>query len=112
MTALNQLGSDVTSDPEIVRALFLRFGLSTASPPSTATVVEIVGSLARSALEGKALCDVAALTRALGFYVSTSVSNARFVSKSLHSVPLCIGLLSSKLSMTPIVWESIQRPSS
>ncbi|KAL6309158.1 Not1-domain-containing protein [Sparassis latifolia] len=63
--ALVQLGGDITSDPDVVRALLTRFGISEASPPSDAQVVEIVSSLARLASEGSVICDVGSLVRAL-----------------------------------------------
>lgn len=66
--ALNQLGPDLTCDPDVIRAMLLRFGVSDAAPPQTKQVVEILATMARSALEGKQLCDVAALTRALGTF--------------------------------------------
>ncbi|KAG8914689.1 hypothetical protein FRC00_011472 [Tulasnella sp. 408] len=66
--ALNQLGPDLTCDPDVIRAMLLRFGVSDATPPQTKQVVEILATMARSALEGKQLCDVAALTRALGTF--------------------------------------------
>ncbi|KAG8732244.1 hypothetical protein FRC11_014912 [Ceratobasidium sp. 423] len=67
---LLQLGPDITSDHESVRALLARFGITDQNPPRDAQVVEIVSTLARYAAEGKALCDVGALVRALsGFPV-------------------------------------------
>ncbi|KAG8902291.1 hypothetical protein FRB99_004653 [Tulasnella sp. 403] len=66
--ALNQLGPDLTADPEIVRAIMARFGVSDATPPQTKQVVEIISTLARCAVEGKQLCDVGALTRALSTF--------------------------------------------
>ncbi|KAG8856743.1 hypothetical protein FRB96_006246 [Tulasnella sp. 330] len=69
--ALNQLGPELTSDADIVRALLLRFGVSDASPPQTMQVVEIIVTLSRTAMEGKQICDVAALVRALATFVSS-----------------------------------------
>lgn len=68
---LIQLGPDLTSDPEVVRALLMRFGISDASPPRDAQVIEIVSTLGRLAAEGTTMCDVAALVRALSSFVST-----------------------------------------
>lgn len=67
---LIQLGPEITSDADTVRALLLRFGISDANPPRDAQVVEIISSLARRAAEGTTLCDVGALVRALGSFVS------------------------------------------
>ncbi|KAF8556923.1 Not1-domain-containing protein [Imleria badia] len=66
---LIQLGPEITSDADTVRALLLRFGISDANPPRDAHVVEIISSLARLAAEGTTLCDVGALVRALGSFL-------------------------------------------
>ncbi|OCH95284.1 Not1-domain-containing protein [Obba rivulosa] len=63
--ALVQLGADITSEPDVVRALLSRFNISTANPPQDDQVVEAIATLARLASEGAALCDVGALVRAL-----------------------------------------------
>ncbi|KAG9318169.1 Not1-domain-containing protein [Chiua virens] len=65
---LIQLGPEITSDVDTVRALLLRFGISDANPPRDAQVIEIVSSLARLAAEGTTLCDVGTLVRALGSF--------------------------------------------
>lgn len=65
---LIQLGPDITSDHETVRALLARFGITDQTPPRDAQVVEIVSALARYAAEGKSLCDVGALVRALSSF--------------------------------------------
>lgn len=67
---LIQLGQDITSDPDTVRALLLRFGISESNPPRDAQVVEIMSTLARLAAEGTAVCDVGALVRAMSSFVS------------------------------------------
>ncbi|KAN0075454.1 Not1 domain containing protein [Tylopilus felleus] len=73
---LIQLGPEITSDADTVRALLVRFGISDANPPRDAQVVEIVSSLARLAAEGTTLCDVGALVRALGsFHVNLNWAN-------------------------------------
>lgn len=69
MQTLCQLGQEVTSDPDVVRALLLRFGISETNPPRDAQVVEIMTNLARLAAEGGTLCDVGALVRALSSFV-------------------------------------------
>ncbi|KAH9951492.1 Not1-domain-containing protein [Amylocystis lapponica] len=63
--ALVQLGTDITNDSDVVRALLARFGISEANPPVDVQVIEIVSNLARLASEGTALCDVGSLVRAL-----------------------------------------------
>ena len=65
-----QLGPEITSDADVVRALMTRFGISETSPPSDAQVVELVTSLARLASEGTMLPDVGAVVRALSSFVS------------------------------------------
>ncbi|KAJ1307774.1 hypothetical protein OPQ81_001861 [Rhizoctonia solani] len=65
---LIQLGPDITSDHESVRALLVRFGITDQNPPRDAQVIEIVSTLARYAAEGKSLCDVGALVRALSSF--------------------------------------------
>ncbi|KZP29910.1 Not1-domain-containing protein [Athelia psychrophila] len=65
---LIQLGPDITSDPDTVRALLLRFGISEVNPPRDVQVVEIISALARLAADGTAMCDVGALVRALSSF--------------------------------------------
>ncbi|KAG9083271.1 hypothetical protein FS749_006170, partial [Ceratobasidium sp. UAMH 11750] len=65
---LVQLGPDITADQETVRALLTRFGITDQAPPRDSQVVEIVATLARYAAEGKQLCDVGALVRALSSF--------------------------------------------
>ncbi|KAG9104806.1 hypothetical protein FRC06_009276 [Ceratobasidium sp. 370] len=65
---LVQLGPDITADQETVRALLTRFGITDQAPPRDSQVVEIIATLARYAAEGKQLCDVGALVRALSSF--------------------------------------------
>ncbi|EGN96141.1 hypothetical protein SERLA73DRAFT_112282 [Serpula lacrymans var. lacrymans S7.3] len=65
---LIQLGPDITSDADTIRALLLRFGISDATPPRDSQVIELITSLARLAAEGTTLCDVGALVRALSSF--------------------------------------------
>lgn len=62
---LIQLGPDITSDPDLVRALLERFGITEQNPPREAQVIEIISTLGRLAVEGTPLCDVGALIRTL-----------------------------------------------
>ncbi|KAG7086666.1 hypothetical protein E1B28_002606 [Marasmius oreades] len=68
---LLQLGPDITNDPDVVRALFVRFGISDTSPPRDEQVIEIVATLSRKATEGATLCDVPALIRAFSNFHSS-----------------------------------------
>ncbi|EKM82840.1 hypothetical protein AGABI1DRAFT_97790 [Agaricus bisporus var. burnettii JB137-S8] len=71
--ALVQLGADVTSDPDLVRALLELFGFTEQNPPREGQVIDIVSTLGRLAVEGSPLCDVGALTRTLAsFHVKPS----------------------------------------
>ncbi|KAI0028354.1 Not1-domain-containing protein [Vararia minispora EC-137] len=63
--AFNQLGSKVTSDVDVVRALLLRFGISDSDPPTDSQILDYMTSLARLAAEGAGLGDVGTLVRAL-----------------------------------------------
>ncbi|KAF9052783.1 Not1-domain-containing protein [Panaeolus papilionaceus] len=65
---LVQLGPDATSDPEVVRGLLERFGITHNSPPTDAQVVELISTLARLAAEGSVICDVGSLVRAFVSY--------------------------------------------
>jgi CCR4-NOT transcription complex subunit 1 len=67
---LIQLGPEITSDPDTVRALLMRFGISDANPPRDVQVVEIISTLARLAAEGTTVCDIGSLVRALCSFVS------------------------------------------
>ena len=64
-----QLGPEITSDVDTVVALLARFGISDASPPRDAQIIEIMSNLARLAVEGTTLYDVATLVRALSSLV-------------------------------------------
>ena len=64
-----QLGPDITSDPDVLRALFVRFGLTENNPPTDAQLVEIVTALARLASEGSMLPDVGSIVRAMSSLV-------------------------------------------
>ena len=66
---LIQLGPDITSDPEAVRGLLERFGITAASPPRDSQVAEVISALARLAAEGTVICDVGSLVRAFASYV-------------------------------------------
>ncbi|KAH9911414.1 Not1-domain-containing protein [Fomitopsis serialis] len=63
--ALVQLGAEITADPAVVRALLVRFNISTANPPQNAQVVEWMQSVARLASEGTVLPDVGSFVKAL-----------------------------------------------
>ena len=69
-----QLGADITSESEVVRALLSRFGITETQQPTDAQAIEIVTNLARLASEGTSLCDVGALVRALSSLVRLFVS--------------------------------------
>lgn len=70
MEVLIQLGPEITSDPEIIKALLERFGITDANPPRDDQVVEIISTLSQLAGEGTIICDVGAFVRALVSYVS------------------------------------------
>ncbi|KAK7023882.1 Not1-domain-containing protein [Favolaschia claudopus] len=65
---LIQLGPEITSEPEVVRALLMRYNISDANPPRDSFVVEIMSALGRLAAEGTTMCDVGALVRALSSF--------------------------------------------
>ncbi|KAF8197388.1 Not1-domain-containing protein [Pholiota molesta] len=65
---LIQLGPDITSDPEVVRALLERFNITESNPPRDEQVTEIISNLSRLAAEGAMICDVGAVVRALVSY--------------------------------------------
>ncbi|KAJ3574560.1 hypothetical protein NP233_g1693 [Leucocoprinus birnbaumii] len=65
---LIQLGPDITSDPDLIRALLERFGITEQNPPREAQVIEIISTLGRLAVEGTPLCDVGALVRTLASF--------------------------------------------
>ncbi|KAI0057116.1 Not1-domain-containing protein [Artomyces pyxidatus] len=69
--AFNQLGQDITSDADTVRALLLRFGISEMNPPRDAQIIDWISTLARLAAEGTALGDVGAFVRALSSFSVT-----------------------------------------
>ncbi|KAI0320504.1 Not1-domain-containing protein [Amylostereum chailletii] len=64
----NQLGPDITNDVDTLRGLLFRFGISDATPPRDAQVVEYMSSLARLAAEGAMLGDVGVFVRALSSF--------------------------------------------
>lgn len=80
---LVQLGAEITSDPEAVKGLLERFGITEASPPRSDQVVEIISMLSRLAAEGTAICDVGSLIRAIVSYVSSALILCPFLDSSL-----------------------------
>lgn len=66
--ALVQLGVDITADPQAVRALFQRFGLTDQNPPRIGQVIELMTNLAQLGSEGS--CEIGALVAALDSFVS------------------------------------------
>ena len=68
--ALVQLGPEITGDPAVVRALLVRFNVTSGNPPQNSQVVEWIQSLARLASDGTVLPDVGALVKALDSFVS------------------------------------------
>jgi CCR4-NOT transcription complex subunit 1 len=58
------------SDPEAVRGLLERFGITSTNPPRDTQVIELMSTLACLAAEGNVICDVGALVRTLVSYVS------------------------------------------
>ncbi|KAF9036996.1 Not1-domain-containing protein [Hymenopellis radicata] len=68
---LLQLGPELTSDQDVVRAVFTRFGMSDASPPRDAQVLDMFSALARHATEGTTLCDPTSLVKALASFPTT-----------------------------------------
>ena len=69
---LVQLGHELTTDPEVIRALLQRFGLTDANPPKDMQVLDVISRMARYAVEGHQLCDIEALIRALASYARES----------------------------------------
>lgn len=67
---LLHLGPEITSDVDVVRSLLARYGINDANPPRDNQVVETMTVLGRQAAEGKIMCDVGALVRALSTFVS------------------------------------------
>jgi hypothetical protein len=95
---LIQLGPDITSDPDTVRAILMRFGISDANPPRDAHVVEIMSNLARLAAEGTTVCDIPALVMALCSFVSDTESllpSSWVFSVSVSVILLVFSLLNS-----------------
>lgn len=62
---LAQMGPEITGSPDVVLALFLRFGISDVTPPDDMTVTELVTQLTRAALDGSMQCDAGSVIRAL-----------------------------------------------
>ena len=67
-----QLGSEITADADVVRAILERFDITEANPPRDSQVIDIIGTLGRLAAEGAVLCDIGALVRALSSFVRYS----------------------------------------
>ncbi|KAJ3832433.1 hypothetical protein F5878DRAFT_669151 [Lentinula raphanica] len=77
--ALAQLGPDITADPDVVRALLARFGITDVSPPQNELVVDIMLTLSGKATEGAVICDIAALVRALNSFPSANLNWATVI---------------------------------
>ncbi|KAI0306727.1 Not1-domain-containing protein [Multifurca ochricompacta] len=76
--AFNQLGPEITSDTDTVRALMHRFGTSDVNPPKDTTVIEYMVVLARLAADGSVLGDVGSFVRAISSF-STSIDWAEVI---------------------------------
>ena len=85
---LIQLGPDITSDPDAVRGLLERFGITAASPPRDTQVTEVISALARLAAEGTVICDVGSLVRAFASYVCLQ-SDVLIPFDSFHPIFFC-----------------------
>ncbi|KAJ3711504.1 hypothetical protein C8R42DRAFT_728536 [Lentinula raphanica] len=77
--ALVQLGPDITADPDAVRALLARFGITDVSPPHDEQVVDVVSNLSRKAAEGEVICDMAALVHALNSFPNANLNWATVI---------------------------------
>jgi hypothetical protein len=78
--ALNQFGSDITSDDIVVQALFQRLGVGEVIIPDDELVLDMFQTLAQTAFDGGQICDVSALVRVLStmvgcLYLSTGCLN-------------------------------------
>ena len=69
MDLLLHLGPEITSDADVVRSLLGRYGITDANPPRDVQVVETMSMLSKQAVEGKFICDVGSLVRALSSFV-------------------------------------------
>lgn len=67
--ALTQLGPELTTDKEIVRAMFARFGITDSNPPTDLQVLEVINRLAKYAIEGNAMPDIRGAVKAFNSYV-------------------------------------------
>lgn len=74
---LLEFGPEITSDPDVVRSLLARYGITDANPPRDVQVVETMTILARHATEGRTICDVGSLVRALSSFVRRHLSSHR-----------------------------------
>lgn len=83
MDLLLQLGPDITSDPDIIRSLLARYGITDANPPRDVQVVETMTILSRQAAEGKVMCDVGSLVRALSSFVRRDIPSSCLISLKL-----------------------------
>jgi CCR4-NOT transcription complex subunit 1 len=66
---LLHLGPEITSDADVVRSLLGRYGITDSNPPLDVQVVDTMSMLSRQAVEGKLICDVGSLVRALSSFV-------------------------------------------
>ncbi|KAJ7888101.1 hypothetical protein B0H14DRAFT_1213429 [Mycena olivaceomarginata] len=55
---LIQLGLQIAGDPNVIRALLMRFNISDTNPPRAGLVVEITSTLRRLDMQGTPMCDV------------------------------------------------------
>lgn len=67
-----QLGTDISSEPEVMRGILARFNVTGSNPPQDDQVVDIFTQLARLAVEGPVSCDVGTLVQVLSNQVSMS----------------------------------------
>lgn len=99
------LGPELTSDPEAVKGLLERFGITSANPPRDAQVIELMSALARLAAEGNVICDVGALVRALVSYVSALYAHYSDDLSSPSGLELELGLCHQVLRLAGPAWR-------
>lgn len=67
--ALTQLGPELTTDKEIVRAMFAKFQITEANPPTDLQVLEVINRLAKFAIEGTSMPDIRGVVKAFNSFV-------------------------------------------
>jgi CCR4-NOT transcription complex subunit 1 len=67
------MGGEITKDPEVVKAIFARFGYKEGSTIPDAKALELISTLSNFAFDSIPICDATTVIQVLSSFVSASM---------------------------------------